>query len=59
MAPMPDDEDEDMAALSGLMAEDAPEAPPADTEQGTASPETLVSELKTKIAELEAALRGM
>lgn len=57
MKPPMAEEDEDMSALSGLMAKDAP-APEAETdEQGAGKdPELLVSELKAKLAELEAVL---
>lgn len=57
MNPMPmDDEDEDMAAISSVMAADAP--PPADAEAAPAAdPSTLLADLKTKIAELEASLK--
>ncbi len=51
---LPEDDD-DLAAISSVMAADAPEAPAAEPKP-SGDPETLVSELKAKIAELEASL---
>lgn len=62
MRPMPpEDDDDDMAALGGLMAEGAAPVPGEEPAEAgaTATPEVLVSELKAKIAELEAALAGL
>lgn len=54
MMPMEDEEDE-LSAISSVMAADAPEAPAAEP-KASGDPETLVSELKQKLAELEASL---
>lgn len=56
-----DDENEDMAALTSLMASEPVEPGAEQPEEGApgADPEMLVRDLKTKIAELEAALAAM
>ena len=62
MTPFPEEEEEneDMSALSGLMAEEsAAAAPPEAAPEASGSPDQIMSELKTKLAELEASLRGL
>ncbi len=55
MKPMVDDDEDDMAAISGVMAAETPEMEGAEPKPA-GDPETLVSEIKAKLAELEETL---